>query len=228
MAAPQTTRFAGNSHPVSGILVFPVLIDKTSVTVLATDFGTRGLLSEKQLRNDLQILQEWATDDGHQNCKIAEEADGVKAENLNRLQTLSQPIQIKEKSSLHKALINSSNNPSVLGVGFVFVPPDPVPPIVPMEFVLLSQVRWLTSQKVIIYMCAVSAAAYVLIVLVDSGVRIKASQVPFAGSSFGRALAWALFVSGMTVLTMAVVHSSANSSTKERNVSRVVDNPLLT
>ena len=222
MAAPQTTRFAGNSHPVSGVLVFPVSINGTTVTVLATDFQIGGLLSAEQLNNDIEILQEWARDDGHQNCTLSMDVAGVKAENLKMRHTLSQPIQAEPDSSLHKALLNKVSN-----FGFVFVPPVPVPPIVPMEFVLLSQVRWLTSQNVIIYMCAVSAAAYVLIVLVDSGVRIKSSQVSFAGSSFGRALAWALFVSGMTVLTMAVVHSNATTSHKDRNITRVVDNPRL-
>ena len=225
MAAPQTTRFAGNSHPVSGVLVFPLSITGTEVTVLASDFGIRGLLSTEQLRNDIEILKEWAYDDGRENCELSMEVAGVKAENLKTHHTLSEPIQAKQDSSLYNALVKNLNNGSY--VGFVLVSPVPVPPIVPMGFVLLSQVRWLTSQRVIIYMCAVSAAAYVLIVLVDGGIRIKASQVPFAGSSFGRALAWALFVSGMTVLTMAVVHSGATTSKKERNITRVVDNPRL-
>lgn len=218
-------RFAGNSQPATGVLVFPVRVGGTppeslSLTVLTPHINIDALYSPSQFQTDMETLQQWAAGHGGESVEFITEEENLSASNLLNNNELSQAIVLPSGTPLYRAIVDKR----IQQVGFVLVRPVPVPPVVPMGFVLLSQVRWLTSQKVIIYLCAISAAAYVLIVLVDSGVRIKVSQVPFAASSFGRALAWALFVAGMTVVTMAVVHSgSMHDRPDKRNTSRVID-----
>ena len=74
----------------------------------------------------------------------------------------------------------------------------------PLGFAILSQIRWLGNKDIVMRMVMLASAAFVLIVLLDSGARKRRAQSTFGSVEFTRSFYWAGAVGGIAVVGTAI------------------------